>query len=165
MGEGDRGRRDGESDGESVVRKVRARNAEREGLFSFPPKEIKAQEEVMGVGTETCLEHLAPPADRIPLFVASDIKMLQEQRSSSQIFFFFSAWETSHPNRPLAFANASSPDKSNSLESAQSSCYFPSGLCLRGGMPRGVCCGGGGSRWSAVWTIIPPRSFHPGNQS
>lgn len=89
MGEGDRGRRDGESDGESVVRKVRARNAEREGLFSFPPKEIKAQEEVMGVGTETCLEHLAPPADRIPLFVASDIKMLQEQRSSSQIFFFF----------------------------------------------------------------------------
>ena len=151
-GRGDRGRRNGES----VVRKVRARNAERVGLFAFPPKEIKALEEVMGLGTETCLEHLAPPADRIPLVVAplrgrtSDIKMLQEQRSSSQIFFFFlSAWETSHPNRPLAFANASSPDKSNSLESAQSSCYFPSGLCLSGGMPRGVCCGGGGSRWSA----------------
>ena len=90
-GRGDRGRRNGES----VVRKVRARNAERVGLFAFPPKEIKALEEVMGLGTETCLEHLAPPADRIPLVVAplrgrtSDIKMLQEQRSSSQIFFFF----------------------------------------------------------------------------
>ena len=39
-GRGDRGRRDGES----VVRKVRARNAERVGLFAFPPKEVKALE-------------------------------------------------------------------------------------------------------------------------
>ena len=48
-----------------------------------------------GDGTETCLEHPAPPADSMCLAVAplrrrtSDIKMLQEQGSSSQIFFFF----------------------------------------------------------------------------
>lgn len=85
----------------------------------------------MEVGGETCLEHLAPPAGRIPVVSpplrrTNDIQKFQEQGSSSQIFFFFFlAWETSHANRPLAFANASSPDKSNSQESAQSSCYFP----------------------------------------
>lgn len=85
----------------------------------------------MGVGGEACLEHRGPPADGIPIVFAllrrtKGIQKFQEQGESSQIIFFFlSAWETSHPNRPLAFANASSPDKSSSLQSAQSSCCFP----------------------------------------
>lgn len=103
----------------------------------------------MGVGGKACLE---PPADGIPIVFAllrrtNDTQKTQEQGESSQILFFsffLSAWETSHPNRPLAFVNASSPDKSSSLQSAQASCGFPEGLCLPRGKPRS-CPGGGGS--------------------
>jgi hypothetical protein len=44
---------------------------------------------------------------------ANDIQNFQDLGGSSQtLFLFFFAWEMSHPNRTLAFANASSPDKS-----------------------------------------------------
>lgn len=109
-----------------MVRKVRAK-MQRGGFICIPtPKEIKTKEEVMGVGTETCLEHLAPPADRIPLFVAGSIKDRFKSRDHQTRFFFLP--ETSHPNRPLAFANASSPDKSNSLESADPHVTFHQGF-------------------------------------